>query len=169
MIVLFITSYYFTDKNNINSHKDNNDNTNYPKSPILAVDSIITKKEGDIIYILMIERGYFPFGLAFPGGHVDYGEQCENAVLRELKEECSLTGKNPKLFGVYSEPNRDPRKHVVSIVYEVDVDDLSTLKAGDDAKAANWFDIKELVKNPEKIDFDHHKIISDYLKQKKLA
>jgi ADP-ribose pyrophosphatase YjhB (NUDIX family) len=133
------------------------------KCPVLAADALVFKKEEDKLLLLMITRLHPPYGLAFPGGHIDYGESCETAVLRELREETNLMGKNPKLFGVYSEPNRDPRKHVCSIVYEVEVEDTSTLKAGDDAKQANWFNIKDLEKMKEKIAFDHHQIICDYI------
>jgi ADP-ribose pyrophosphatase YjhB (NUDIX family) len=38
-------------------------------------------------------------------------------VVRELQEECSINGKNPKLFDVRGEPGRDPRYHIVTIVY----------------------------------------------------
>ena len=136
------------------------------KSPLLAVDALVFKKENNRLLLLMITRMNPPYGLAFPGGHIDYGESCETAVLRELREETNLQGNNPKLFGVYSEPNRDPRKHVCSIVYEVDVEDTSTLKAGDDAKQANWYDIKDLEKMSDKIAFDHHRIICDYIRTK---
>lgn len=138
------------------------------RNPVLATDAIVTRKENDKLLLLMITRLKPPYGLAFPGGHIDYGESCETACLRELKEECNLDGKNPKLFGVYSEPNRDPRKHVCSIVYEVEVDDPSTLKAGDDASKAAWLDIKELQNSKDKIAFDHHQIICDYIKSKGL-
>jgi ADP-ribose pyrophosphatase YjhB (NUDIX family) len=35
--------------------------------------------------------------LAFPGGFVDYNEDPKDSVLRELKEECNLIGKNPRV------------------------------------------------------------------------
>ena len=137
-------------------------------SPLLAADALVFRKENNKLLLLMITRLHKPFGIAFPGGHVDYGESCEHAVIRELEEETNLKGRDPKLIGVYSEPDRDPRKHVCSIVYEVEVDDYSTLKAGDDAKHANWYDIKDLEKMRDEIAFDHHKIICEYIKLKGL-
>ena len=69
----------------------------------------------------MITRGRDPFKgcYAFPGGFVDYGEDPEDACIRELQEECGIKGYKPELICVAGKPDRDPRKHVVSIVYHV--------------------------------------------------
>ena len=87
------------------------------------------------IEILMITRNLSPGQglLALPGGFVDYGEDPEDAVLRELVEETGLVGTLNKLLCVRGDPERDPRKHIVSVVYLVDVDRDADLKAGDDA------------------------------------
>jgi 8-oxo-dGTP diphosphatase len=77
-----------------------------------------------------------------------------------------LIGKNPKVFNAYGDPNRDPRKHVVSVVYEVEVDDTSTLKGGDDATDAQFVGLNELINSPDKFAFDHHKILLDYINWK---
>lgn len=71
--------------------------------------------------ILLITRLNDPFkGLfAFPGGFVDYGEDPEVACIRELKEECNISGTSPELICVAGKPDRDPRQHIVSIVYHV--------------------------------------------------
>jgi 8-oxo-dGTP diphosphatase len=70
-----------------------------------------------------------------------------------------------KLFGAYGKPERDPRKHVISVFYEVEVDgDISGLKGCDDAVDASFFDVKELVDKPDKFAFDHYTVMLDYLK-----
>ena len=73
----------------------------------------------------MITRGRDPFKgcYAFPGGFVDYGEDPEDACIRELQEECGIKGYQPELICVAGKPDRDPRKHVVSIVYHVQVNE----------------------------------------------
>ncbi len=146
--------------------------------PVLAVDGLILRKEKDDYQILLIKRGKEPNIVrlnlkyhdqgkyAFPGGHVNYMEKTEDACLRELLEETNLRGKNPKLFSVYGKPDRDPRKHVISVVYEVEVDDLSTIKAGDDAAETEFVNVSELIHSPEKFAFDHYNILSDYIKSK---
>jgi len=94
-----------------------------------------------------------------PGGFINYGkETLEDAAVRELKEETSLIANinNLRLVGVYSNPNRDPRRHIISHVYEI-LDYSGNLKANDDAKSAKFF--KAL---PRNLAFDHQQIISDY-------
>ena len=126
------------------------------KSPKLTVDGIVLK-DGKI---LLIKRKNQPFEgkWALPGGFVEYGEKTENATVREVFEETGLKTKINHLVGVYSDPNRDPRGHTVSIVYVLDICD-GELKSGDDACDAKFFDLKNL---PD-LSFDHEGIIKDVL------
>ena len=61
-------------------------------------------------------------------------------------------------MGVYSDPNRDPRGHVISIVFLLEGEGIP--KAGDDAKDAKFFDLDDL----PPLAFDHDKIIRDAIK-----
>ena len=81
------------------------------RNPSLAVDAICLRAGGS--EILLIKRGRTPWKgkFAFPGGFVDYGEDPEIAVLRELLEETGIEGSDPRLFEVKGRPERDPRKH----------------------------------------------------------
>ena len=116
------------------------------RNPALTVDALVTKKNAEDATktsILLITRGRDPFKghYAFPGGFVDYGEDPEDACIRELQEECNITGKQPELVCVAGKPDRDPRQHVVSVCYHVDVDPAHEVKAGDDAATAHWYDL----------------------------
>jgi 8-oxo-dGTP diphosphatase len=97
---------------------------------------------------------------ALPGGFLDYGESAEDAVVRELKEETSLGARNVCQAKTYSDPDRDPRGHTVSIVYHVDAE--GTLKAADDAKEAKLFKLDRL----PALAFDHEKIIRECILKK---
>lgn len=127
------------------------------KIPSLTVDGIIIK-EGKI---LLVKRGHAPYeGMwATPGGFVEYGETTEHAVVREVKEETGLETTLEVLVGVYSDPKRDPRKHVISIAYLLK-DPIGEPKGGDDAKEAKWWDLDAL----PPLAFDHDRIISDAIK-----
>ena len=131
------------------------------KTPLIAVDGIVELFDNDNNFkgIVLIERKNPPFGLALPGGFVDIGESCETAVVREMKEELSLDTELVKMFGVYSEPERDPRGHVISVVYILKSDGIPVAK--DDAKAIKIIGLN----NFENFDFafDHKKIIKDYV------
>ena len=99
----------------------------------------------------MITRGRPPFEAhyAFPGGFVDYGEDPVKACVRELEEECCVTGvSEPELITVAGAPGRDPRRHTISIVYSVAIADNANVVAGDDATTAHWYDLKTVWRDP---------------------
>jgi len=85
------------------------------RTPLLAVDAIVVLQEG----IVLIRRDRPPYEgcYALPGGFVEPGESVEEAVCREAKEETGLELELLGLVGVYSQPDRDPRGHVVSLCY----------------------------------------------------
>lgn len=127
-----------------------------PRNPDLAVDGIVHYNGG----IVLIERKNPPYGLAFPGGFVDRNiESCDDAIIREIKEEINLDVVSLKQFRLYSEPKRDPRGHIASMVYDVKA--KGELKAKDDASKARVFSNEEIVNS--KLAFDHGKIFQDYL------
>lgn len=138
----------------------------YGPKPSVAVDGIIV--DGDSI--VFIRRGKPPFKgeLALPGGFVEYNETTEHAIIREMFEELGIKTRIKQLIGVYSNPDRDPRHHTISVVYELKP--LSKkYKAGDDAAEIKKLPIKNFNKNfLDVFAFDHKKIIFEFLKEKKI-
>ncbi len=132
------------------------------RTPYLAVDVIVRLWEGERLRgIVLIERRNPPAGLAIPGGFVEVGESVEEAAVREVEEETGLRVKLRRLLGVYSDPDRDPRFHVVSVVFVGDAE--GTPKAGSDAKEVRVFRLEEIPL--ERLVFDHKRIILDYLRR----
>ena len=131
------------------------------KTPFLAVDGIIKLFDDNkrLKGIVLIERKNEPKGLALPGGFVDIGETVEEALKREMKEETDLDVEILNLVGVYSDPNRDPRFHTVSIVFSCKA--YGNPQAKSDAKAVKIYKIEELPL--DELVFDHKKILMDYL------
>jgi ADP-ribose pyrophosphatase YjhB (NUDIX family) len=123
------------------------------KNPFPTVDIIIRVGKG----IVLIERKNPPYGWALPGGFVDYGESLETAAIREAKEETSLDVRLISQFRAYSEPDRDPRHHTVTVVFIADAE--GTPKAADDAQSAKVFTAETL---PETMAFDHRRICAEY-------
>ena len=77
-------------------------------------------------------------------------------------EETGIEGSEPRLFDVKGRHERDPRKHVISIFYLVDVDDESVPEAGDDASEADWVDLAIL--EAEEVAGDHFDVIEQLRK-----
>jgi 8-oxo-dGTP diphosphatase len=129
------------------------------KRPSLAVDCVVFDPGGRL---LLIRRRNPPFlgQYALPGGYVEYGETTEHAAARELAEETGLVAVNLSLIGVYSDPRRDPRGHMVSIAYRIAVAGYDP-HAGDDAVdaafIADWKDVD--------LAFDHRNIVDDAVRK----
>ncbi|MFW6367843.1 MAG: NUDIX domain-containing protein, partial [Halothece sp.] len=127
------------------------------RNPIPTVDIIIELRDRADRPILLIERKNPPYGWAIPGGFVDYGESVETAAKREAKEETSLDVELIEQFHVYSDPQRDSRKHTMSIVFIASA--IGTPQAADDAKNLSIFPLWEI---PTNLCFDHDQILRDY-------
>ncbi len=125
------------------------------RTPLLTVDAVIFFQEG----IVLIRRNNPPYQgcYALPGGFVEVGETVEDAVRREAKEETGLEIELLGLIGIYSDPGRDPRGHVVSAAFLAR--GRGDLVSGSDARSAEVFPPQSL----PPLAFDHDKIISDAL------
>lgn len=126
--------------------------------PTLATDAVLIE-DGRV---LLVQRGKDPFAgaWALPGGFVEVGETVEAACRRELAEETGIEAEPVALIGCYSDPDRDPRGHVVSVPFLVErTEEGESVQpaGGDDAAEAAWFDLGE---RPE-MAFDHREILAD--------
>ncbi len=132
------------------------------RTPYLATDVVIRLWDGDSFRgIVLIERKNPPVGLALPGGFVEVGESVEEAAVREMEEETGLKVKLSGLLGVYSDPKRDPRFHVVSVVFIGDA--RGEPRAGSDAKQVRVFRLEDIPL--DRLVFDHKRIILDFLRR----
>jgi 8-oxo-dGTP diphosphatase len=129
------------------------------RNPAPTVDIIVEMRDRPDRPIVLIERLHEPFGWAIPGGFIDYGEAAEIAGKREAMEEIGLEIELVELLGVYSDPERDPRQHTMSVVYIATA--TGDPKAGDDAKQVHIVNLWEI---PANLCFDHGKILADYVK-----
>lgn len=130
-------------------------------NPALAADAAVRRGES----VLLIQRKYPPMqgSWALPGGFVDQGEDPIHAAVRELEEETGLQGIEPTLLMVMGDPARDPRKHIVSIVYEITVSEDQTPTAGDDAVDARFWPIESVLKGELPLAGDHLEILKAWL------
>ncbi|MHA1881824.1 MAG: NUDIX domain-containing protein [Candidatus Thorarchaeota archaeon] len=126
------------------------------KNPKPTVDVVVT----DGKRVVLIKRGRDPFKgqWVFPGGFVDYGETVEDAAVREVMEETGLNVRLETILGVYSDPDRDPRGHNVTVAFIGHVIEGEPV-GGDDADEAEWRNIETII--PEELAFDHGVILTD--------
>jgi 8-oxo-dGTP diphosphatase len=123
----------------------------YPDAPRAGVGAIVL--DGD--QVLLVRRGEAPSQgrWSIPGGLIHLGERIEDAVVREVEEECGLHIQLVGLCGVIDrivpgEPSRaaegpSVRYHYIIIDY-VAVPAGGTLRAGSDAAEARWVPVAEL-------------------------
>lgn len=132
-----------------------------PLTPLLAVDVIVEMADRPGRPVVLVGRRNPPLGWAIPGGFVDVGETVEQAAVRELREETGLDIVDLSLFGVYSDPERDPRGHTVSVVFTAAA--TGTPLAGDDAAEV----LMVLPQESPATVFDHARILNDYCRTRR--
>jgi 8-oxo-dGTP diphosphatase len=126
----------------------------FERHPLLVVDVIIPTSEG----VILIKRAREPYKgrWALPGGFVRYGERVEEAAVREAEEETGLKVRLKGLVGVYSEPNRDPRGHLVSICF------LAERVSGKLSTSDEAMEVRAFERIPwQELAFDHARMLKD--------
>ncbi len=128
------------------------------RSPTPTVDVAIT----DGKRIVLVRRGHEPYkgSWCLPGGFVEYGETVEESAIREVMEETGMQIELQEILGVYSSPDRDPRKHVLTTVF-VAKPIAGEPSGGDDAADAQWFNLRDM--ETMTLGFDHGLIVRDLI------
>ena len=110
--------------------------------------------------ILLAKRAFPPakgeWGL--PGGFMELNETLNEAATRELKEETNLDG---IVTGIISTCSHYGTifGDILLIGVTMEVDDFSSIKAGDDAEELGFFDLDKL---PEIAFYCHNKFINEF-------
>lgn len=145
-----------------------NYNSEAYEKPSVTVDMCICSIIDSDLKVLLIKRKHPPYRdyWAIPGGFVDLPkkETLEQTASRELREETGLKDIYIEQLKTYGDPDRDPRMRIITVAYFALVPynflKNQNIKADDDAGDVGWFSLREL---PEKLGFDHRKILDDLL------
>lgn len=123
-----------------------------------SVDAICTFK-GKFV---LVERLSFPFGLAFPGGGIEEGEDKITTVIREMKEETGLDF-TPTHFlpRVYDKEGRDPRWPATSYVAVGEGE--GSLSNEEGKTKVVLLSCEEILMRENEFVFDHYEIFCDYV------
>ncbi len=126
--------------------------------PAVTADCVVFGLDEEGLKVLLIQRDLEPFAgqWALPGGFAAVGESMEETARRELEEETGLKGVFLEQLFTFSEPDRDPREHVVTVAYYALVNLIEHhVQAATDARSAAWFEIDDI---PD-LAFDHNLIL----------
>jgi len=130
---------------------------NWPR-PMVTADAIVFAFFAGKARLLLIRRRNEPYKgrWALPGGFVGIDEELENAAARELAEETGLEGVRLEQMHTFGKCGRDPRGRQITVAFiGIAESRRPSIKAGDDASEARWFDIERL---PENLAFDHNEV-----------
>jgi nicotinic acid mononucleotide adenylyltransferase/ADP-ribose pyrophosphatase YjhB (NUDIX family) len=140
---------------------------NYPSFSVTATTLIVSKG-----FVLLVRRKYGPYMgyWCFPGGFANPGEDIEEAALREVKEETSITTidkSEVECVGVYYP--KDPRAGIkpdhgaYDVGLAVEIPHIIRAEAADDAKEVQWVAISDAQKM--QLAFHHNRILDDFVRK----
>src|SRR5689334_11856355 len=116
----------------------------------VTVDVVLFTIRDSQLAVLMVQRKHDPYRgkWAFPGGFVDPQGDLPDAALRELREETGIHVPDLRIdqLWAYGDPDRDPRGRTVSIAFIATGHGLPEPVAADDAGAAAWKRVSDLVR-----------------------
>ena len=102
--------------------------------------------------ILLVKRGHKPARgfWSIPGGRVEPGETLEEAVKREMLEECGVDVEVGDVVCV-AEVVREG-KHYVIVDFTVEFKNSTYLSAGGDAVDLRWFELEDAASRSDVVD-----------------
>lgn len=125
-------------------------------APRIAICLLI---EDDQNGILLSKRAIPPLKdfWHLPGAFLLKGESLNECLIKVAKEELGLAFniKNAKLLGVFEDMDKDPRGHIIDIIYGDRFRGRTVPKQGRDSKEVKFF--KKL---PAKVDFNHRETLN---------
>jgi len=129
--------------------------------PVKAtVGAVIEGEKG----VLLALRNHPPFEgyWCLPGGHIEFGENVEDALYREIHEETGLKITSHSFLGYFNEYFPELDWHAVALIFVVQAKGKEARQESE-VKQLRWFNSDELAQT--KLAFVHGEVIRRYLKK----
>lgn len=128
------------------------------RHPLLGVCLMPILEDGQIVLVKRRDNGQW----SLPGGMVDWGENIQQSIKRELHEETGLLlTKMGRFVGVYSAPDRDPRLHSICLAFEIKVEGQLQVNDINEISEVKSFPLDEALSMS--LSHDHNQQLQDYL------
>lgn len=119
------------------------------RHPSNTVDMILMTVSNEKLKLLLVKRGNHPFinDWALPGGFVNFEEDLDDAVERQLAEETNIKTKTYfRQLYTLGNADRDPRTRVISTFYlsMTPESNIKSIKAGKEEADTVWFTISKV-------------------------
>lgn len=89
------------------------------RRPVVGAATVARTADERVLLIRRGDTGEW----ALPGGTLEWGETLKQSIQRELLEEAGVEqARIGRLVGTYSQPDRDPRFHAVTVVVETRIE-----------------------------------------------
>ncbi len=110
--------------------------------------------------VLLVKRNHEPFKgyWCIPGGHIDFGETAEQAVIREVKEETGLT-LTPRFLSYRDEIYQNINWHGEVLIFYGEAEGNENID-GKEIIGIKWVDINKALNM--KLAFEHEKTLQVY-------
>ena len=127
------------------------------RRPLAGTSVIPVLPTGEVVLVKRQDNGLW----SLPGGFVDWGEEINQAVVRELKEETGLdVVRVHRLVGIYSSPRRDPRLHSICVAVAVEAEGEFQIQDKLEIDAVRAFAKEDIPMNA--LAHDHERHLRDY-------
>ncbi|HEP1818389.1 TPA: 8-oxo-dGTP diphosphatase [Streptococcus suis] len=126
---------------------------------------LIEDRNGNVVVQIRAPERYRWSGVAFPGGHIEEGENFHDSVVREVEEETGLTVTNARLVGIKHWPDKEGHRYLVFLykatefsgtLHSTEEGEVRWVKKSDLPQMNLAYDLLEILKvmdNPELSEF----------------
>ena len=127
--------------------------------PVKATVGAVIEGPGGVLLALRNNspfKGYW----CLPGGHIEFGENVEDALYREILEETGLTITGHRFLGYFSEYFQELDWHAVALMFVVQAEGVEARQESE-VQQLRWFSRRELEKM--ELAFVHGEVVRRYL------